>query len=329
MSKLISVVVPCYQVKDYVEHCVGSILNQKFTDYEIILVDDGSTDGTSEICDNLSKNNECIRVVHKENGGLSDARNVGIENAEGQYICFIDSDDYIHPEYLSCLYETMCKTESDVVVCAYETTTELNCPFDELENKEITTMSGDDAVRELILSDKIMNYAWNKLYKKELFDEVRYPLGKKWEDIGATYKIFLISQKVTYVPQVLYYYVQRQGSITSSENINNVLDQYDLLNTRLEDLKSGFPELVDRLQSQLCDCCYNCWSFLQTNKKPLSSCQNEKVEICLDYLNNNGREILLKWAWDKDSETKVRLYFKCRFALKMMINFKRLLSKWR
>lgn len=324
MDVAVSVVVPCYQVEKYLAKCVDSILNQTFADYEIILVNDGSTDATAEICDRYAVAHSNIRVVHKANGGLSDARNAGMKCANGTHICFIDSDDYIHPDYLKTMYQIAAEESADVVVCAYEKVYETNEPaLNTVRSVKNTVFSGDEAVRQLILSQKLMNYAWNKLYRIALFNDVQYPVGKRWEDIGATYKLLNKSKKVVYTDAILYFYLQREGSITASSNIRNSLDQYDLLTERYNDLRVDYPDLKDALCTQLCVCSYNCWSFLQTFKQGLSDEQLEQARNCISFLDENGKMQLKSWTGFENEKYKVWLYFYCRWLLSLMIRIKR------
>ena len=167
------------------------------------------------------------------------------------------------------------------------------------------------------------------LYKKELFDNVKYPVGKRWEDIGVTYKVFDTSKRVVYIDKSLYYYLQRPGSITSSSRIENCLDQYELLLIRYNDLKDDYPEICDALKTQLCACSYNCWSFMQNYKKPLSDEEKQKVRECIEYLNKNGKQMLTRWTGNDEYKSKVKLYFKCPLVLKLIIKAKRLIDMWR
>lgn len=326
MSKkppIISVVVPCFQVENFLERCVNSILNQTFKNFEIILVDDGSTDATRDICDFYAYRFPTIKVIHKENGGLSDARNVGIENAVGEYICFIDSDDSVHPDYLRILFEMIESTDADISVCSYREVNEPCLIYDNITESEVISYSGAEAVRELILSDRMMNYAWNKLYRRLLFLDIKYPVGKRWEDIGTTYKLFDESKKVVYTSSQLYFYLRRTGSITASKNIFNSLDQYELLTERYWFLKEDYPELCDALETQLCVCSYNCWSFLLTFDEKLSDEIKVRTEECIAYLDKKGRSQLKRWKGYENEKYKIKLYFYCRWLLRLLIKIKR------
>ena len=218
-SPIISVVVPVYNVEDYLPECVESILGQTFTDFELILVDDGSLDNCGTMCDSYEKKDSRVHVIHKENGGLSDARNKGIEQAKGRYITFIDSDDYIDATYLHYLYESALNTGADIVQANHTSISDKmgsisadrhNASFD---IKEFDTR---EAIKDFMLYKTQYANVWAKIYKKELFDGVRFPVGKLTEDEYTTYKLILKSQKVICLPKVIYFYRRRQGSIVTS-----------------------------------------------------------------------------------------------------------------
>lgn len=219
MSKpLISVIVPIYHVEKYLNRCVDSIIGQTYTNLEIILVDDGSNDGCPAICDDYAKKDSRIRVIHKENGGLSDARNAGIKEARGEYLSFVDSDDYIHRDMYRILMDELQKADADVSICSYKYVYD-GKPDETDERYEseypVEVMDGIKAQHRYYNGDvKLeLTVAWNKLYKKELFDNLCYPKGKIFEDEYTTYKALYRSNKVCYIDLPLYYYLQRSDSI--------------------------------------------------------------------------------------------------------------------
>lgn len=222
--ELISVILPIYNVEKYLPKCIDSILAQTYTDYEIILVDDGSTDKCGEICDRYAQTDTRIRVIHKKNGGVSDARNVGIDAAKGKYICWVDPDDYIHPQYLETLYAIMQKSNADVVVCDYIT-------YYDGEEEEIIPIRQLPPYEQIgqqhlynneFLTNKRVKYViiWNKLFKADLYQGIRYPVGKVHEDNYTTYKLLDKANKIVYTEQPLYYYMMREKSITHDEGFN-------------------------------------------------------------------------------------------------------------
>ena len=208
----ISVVIPVYNIKDYIQKCVESILSQTFTGFEILLIDDGSTDGSQKICDEYGLKDERITVIHKKNGGLSSARNVGIKEAKGEYICFIDGDDYIDNDMLEILYEHAVRENADIV----EVGSRWIYPNKRLEYSVDKTIICDnlEALEMHLESRCFTAVAWNKLYRLSLFKDIKYPEGCLHEDIGTTYKLLYKAKKLVSVNQVKYNYMQRNNSIS-------------------------------------------------------------------------------------------------------------------
>ena len=220
MKPLISVIVPVYNVEDFVGKCLESITWQSYEDLDIVVVDDGSTDESGKICDEFAKNDERIRVFHKKNGGLSDARNFGIKKAKGELVAFVDSDDWVKKDYIGVMHEVMGANGVDVVVCGYN----------DVKLQDIT-MSGKDAtVRLLTKQENVDIVAWNKLYRKGLFldNGIYFPVGKKHEDTLTTYKILSKARKVTYVSQSLYNYIERRNSIMGEGKIEERLSAREM-----------------------------------------------------------------------------------------------------
>ena len=215
MSK-ISIIVPVYNVELYLHRCIDSILAQTFTDFELILVDDGSPDNCGKICDEYAEKDSCIHVIHKENGGLSDARNAGIDwafaNSDSEWIAFIDSDDWIHPKYLEALYNAVKETGCEISICGYEETTGDSPKVDDI-NLQAVTVSTEDFFCEHNVNAVV---AWGKLYKKGLFQEIRYPVGKLHEDEFTTYKLLFQYENCAFVNQPMYFYYKNTDSITKS-----------------------------------------------------------------------------------------------------------------
>lgn len=233
----VSIIVPVYNVERYLEDCIESILNQTFKDFELILIDDGSTDSSCEICDEYKKKDSRIRVIHKSNGGLSSARNIGLDVACGKYIGFVDSDDSIHPRMYEILYDLIQTHNADISCCDYKRTdTLINCNYEEVDSYEAIEMDNIQAVNSLYNMDTaiILVVAWNKLYSKELFKDIRYEIGKIHEDEFIAHKLLYNSGKTIYANSKLYYYLQREGSITSKEYDNKKLDKITALSQRMK-----------------------------------------------------------------------------------------------
>jgi glycosyltransferase involved in cell wall biosynthesis len=209
-NSLVSVVVPVYNIKNYIEKCLESIISQSYENLEIVVVDDGSTDESGRLCDEFAKKDKRVKVFHKKNGGLSDARNFGIKKSQGEIVALVDGDDYVDADYIKAMYEVMVKDDSDIVVCG----------FDNIIPSSFV-VSGEEATKKLLVEqENIEIVAWNKLYKKELFEKgIEYPVGDKHEDALTTYKLFAEAKKVSYVSKSLYHYVKREDSIMGQKDI--------------------------------------------------------------------------------------------------------------
>ena len=231
----VSIIVPVYQVETYLRQCIDSILAQTFTDFELILVDDGSKDKSGEICEEYAGKDGRVRVIHKENGGLSDARNAGLEQAAGEYFMFVDSDDYIAPTMIERLYNSIQSERADIAACNF-------CyVFDKKEKKDFSTAME----AEVLQGSEIFYYrkndrsygfwtvAWNKLYKSETFRNVRFRFGKYHEDEFWANDIYQLEIRVATIPECLYYYRQRDNSIMGKESIARNLDILEALRERI------------------------------------------------------------------------------------------------
>ncbi len=213
---MITIVVPVYKVEEYLDRCVKSILNQTYTDFELLLVDDGSPDKCGKMCDEYAEKDSRIFVIHQKNGGLSAARNTGLnwfyEQNKSDYITFLDSDDWIHPHYLEFLMNGLTQNNVKVSVCNYKRiTTEI--PHENYDNIEYELTSPEDF---LVNHSWQYNYAWGKLYHKSVFQDVRYPVGKNFEDTFTTYKVLYQCEKIVYTSLPLYYYLRNEAGISRS-----------------------------------------------------------------------------------------------------------------
>jgi len=222
-ADIISVIVPVYKVEKFLVRCVESILAQTYKNLEIILVDDGSPDGSPELCDELSRKYANIQVIHKENGGLSSARNVGIENSHGKYISFIDSDDYIDSNMLMRLYQLIFAHGADVAMCQYLEVND-NTVLPQIKETEERVYVGKE-VEEAFLALKV-DGACVCLYSREAIGDIRFPLGKTSEDIPFNFRVFRRINRFVFVPERRYYYYYNINSISNgclNKNMFNYL----------------------------------------------------------------------------------------------------------
>lgn len=241
MNSLISVIIPAYNVEKYIRKCVLSVLKQTYTNLEVIIVNDGSTDKTGAICDELAKTDDRVKVIHQQNMGLSEARNNGIKLASGEYISLIDGDDIVKKDFLRNMSDAMTKN-IDVVVGGYETINDTKkiLSINKIPN---STLSSEDAtIRLLTKQEDFFVIAWNKLYKRELFtkNNIWYPAKRIHEDNLTTYKLLSKAQNVTIIDSADYLYVKRAGSITDkSKKDLQIQEKINAANEAIKYFPSG------------------------------------------------------------------------------------------
>ena len=232
--ELISVIVPIYNVEKYLSECIDTLIKQSFDNLEIILIDDGSTDNCPTICDEYQKKDKRIKVIHKKNGGLSDARNSGLKIAKGEYIIFVDSDDFVNINFVEVLYNLCVQNNSEMAICKFARVQEItDVDWEFLDNSyEKEIMTGKEFTISVYegKSENLGFVAWNKIYKKELFEKnkIEYPVNRYYEDTFTTFKLLYYSKKVVVTDVPLYYYRSREGSIITSnitlKKLNDMLE---------------------------------------------------------------------------------------------------------
>lgn len=232
---MISVIVPIYNVEKWLRQCIESVQRQSYTDLEIILIDDGSTDNSPTICDEYASSDSRIVVIHKANGGLSDARNAGIKIANGDYLFFLDSDDWLHKDAIKSLVEYSMNNGCDIVQCGHWYASEGSLTFKYRylsDSASPFTLSKSEAMRQLIYNKYYKNFAWGKLYKKKVISDHLFPVGKFFEDSYWQHLIVNEADVVGVLPKPYYYYRQRSDSISgavSHKNIDMILGLYERL----------------------------------------------------------------------------------------------------
>ena len=223
-DETISIIIPVYNVERYLNRCVESVLQETYPHIEVLLIDDGSTDRCGALCDEWAEKDPRIRAVHKENGGISDARNKGLDIAAGEYVVFIDSDDYITADMVKKLYDALKENKADMSICNFLHVDEKGIPIPRLKSVlpiQDEVLSGTEAIIKLHSPTNGHWYgwhysmAWNKLYKKSLFDDIRFPKGKFCEDVFIAHRLYAICSRVACIRDICYYYTQRANSITS------------------------------------------------------------------------------------------------------------------
>lgn len=251
----ISVIIPVYNVEKYINQCINSVINQTYTNLEIILIDDGSPDRCGEICEEYALKDSRIKVIHQSNGGLSKARNSGLDIATGDYIGFVDSDDYIKDNMYEFLLQLLLKNNADISICG---------TFDIEKNsyyEEEHYYNSEEAIKLMLTETKFNTSAWDKLYKRDLFNGIRFPEGKIYEDLATIYKLFHKASKIVYNSQPKYYYRITPNSIMNQSFNYKNMDLLDASYELIEFIKKEYPALTFIAYNRLVRYCV---SFLKT-----------------------------------------------------------------
>ncbi len=288
----LSIIVPIYNVEKYLSRCIESILNQTFKDFELILVNDGSTDNCKEICEKYKRMDSRIIVANKKNGGLSSARNLGIDISKGDYIGFVDSDDFIDVHMYEILLNTINAYDSDIVICDYYKVNEYDIKkYEKMKsnNKDIKVenINNIDAIERIITRDIKIVVAWNKIYKRSLFDNLRYKEGVICEDEFLAHRIFYKCNKVSIINQKLYYYIQRKGSIINSPFSSKDFDKIYAIKDRVDFLnEKKITNLIDKAEKSFMD--YFVWNYF-------TECQRlENIEYELKRLKKEFNSVFYR-----------------------------------
>ncbi len=262
----LSIIIPIYNVEAYLKETLDSVGHQEYQDYELILVDDGSTDGSGAICDEYARQDERVRVIHQENGGVSAARNAGVAAAKGDFIGFVDSDDLIEPDMYAALVKIADEYRADVVQCRHNR----DGLSERKERKlDVVIKDGEQYVRD-IFTHRGREYTnqvslWTKIYRRELFCNIHFPEGQTYEDEQEAYKLCLKAKKIALVEDELYHYVKREDSIITGISAKKLHDKQLALQDRVYYLPRRLPELEKVCAVSFYD--YSASVLLQTYKK--------------------------------------------------------------
>ena len=302
MKDKISVIIPVYNVEEYLCKCVEGIINQTYANLEIILVDDGSTDKSGQLCDELSTTDSRITVLHKKNGGLSDARNYGIEKATGKYITFVDSDDTVAVNYIDTLYELIIKYNADISIC--------NCVHcyegEKIQFREAdytVAFETEKAISNMLYQKLFLVSAWAKLYKIEFFSDTKFPIGKLYEDSAIMYQIFEKAKLIAFSNAEIYGYFHREGSITTQKFNDKNFDILDISKEIFEHYKNN-KEIKDAAIS------YYVVAALRIYLNcPSESAYRDRINEVKHIISSNGLTVLR----DKQARKKTKLGVLCYF----------------
>ena len=257
----ISVIVPVYKVEPYLRKCLDSIVGQTYRNLEIILVDDGSPDNCGAICDEYAARDERIKVIHKENGGVASARNAGLAMANGDYIGWIDSDDWIETDMLEFLLEGAQRHGADIAVCGrVEVYPTRQVPLG-WENEKI--LDAEQAIGFLLEDDLLRNYLCDKLWRRELFQDICFPEGRNFEDVAVTYRLIEKAEKIVCLPGYKYFYLQREDGIVRSSDIHNNLAYYRAEQERYLYLRERYPQFQEQMEIGLVLSVVHTWEICQ------------------------------------------------------------------
>lgn len=320
MNQLISVIVPIYKVENYLKKCINSIVNQTYNNIEIILVDDGSPDNCGIICDEYAKKDKRVKVIHKKNGGLSDARNYGIEASTGDYIIFVDSDDYISKNMCEILIKNALKYDADIISCNYkEIYSDNNREKINKQSikKELEIYNNLEVIYKYFFDYTIdINVVWNKLYKRKIFfgnNCVRFPKGKLHEDDYTVCKLYYYANRIVIINDALYYYVRHCNSITGRFSEINILDKIDAIIEHYNFAKNKDIKLKYMVQAKGIDC-YKDYICLQSTEKI-----NKKIIDFRECILKNKKNIFKNpyMNWKKYIKF-ILIYINARYILKKL-----------
>lgn len=294
-KSLISIIIPCYNVEHYLPKCIDSVLQQTYPNLEIWLVDDGSPDKCGEICDEYATKDDRVRVIHKSNGGLSDARNVAIDRATGEWIAFVDSDDYVSPDYIETLYENAIDNNCKCSVVQPISFNDGKEPIPNIKGK-VEVLTAQEAIESMFYQTKLDTSAWNKLYHRSLFEtEIRYPKGLLFEDNPTTFRLFALCDKIAINSKQLYYYRLREGSIEAQDFTPAKLDQGLAIIKMMEQ----YPDITNPIQSAF-RCKQASLAFHFIMKMPNDYNQKDKL---WKYVRDNRWMVI----WNRRARLKTRI----------------------
>lgn len=308
MEKIISVVIPIYNTEKYLEDCIKSVVNQSYTNLDIILVNDGSTDKSKDICEKWTKKDSRIRLINQSNMGAAMAKNVGLNNIKGDLFMILDSDDLLHKNNIEILYHYMQKEKSDIIEACYTTIYKEFKNIDIHQNSKKENFNTENALKELIISRKFHQTPWNKLYKTELLKDIRFPKDKYIDDEYWTYKLFANAKRITWINEVLYYYRQHEESTMGRMYSIKRLDAIDALYDRYKFMKKNFPNLSTlSCKVFLNNCIYNFQKLCMFNELD----NNQKFRE--DLLKKIRQTIKREKINNLNFKEKLLFYFFCKY----------------
>lgn len=321
----VSVIVPIYQVEDYLSRCLDSIMNQTFTDFECILVNDGSKDRSKEIAERYVSIDHRFVLINKKNGGLSSARNAGIEKANGQYLCFVDSDDCLHSRYLEHLYFMISKSDSDMSICGFKSF-EFDKETDVYADAKLSYEVKDQDIIYSLVGERRLDFivAWNKMYRRDLFDSIRYPEGKLHEDEFIAHELLRRAKRVAFTSLPLYFYFQRSDSIMGKKFSIRNLDALEAFEQRVQkSVEWHFPKLETATRAMICGWIYDRFILISKLDRQIEDRIYEQFQRHYNQLKTSNYHF-------GENTRRFALFAKNRKTLKLLLAYgkiKRLLKR--
>jgi glycosyltransferase involved in cell wall biosynthesis len=310
----ISIIIPIYNVEKYIRRCLDSVINQTYKNLEIILVDDGSTDQSGKICDRYALEDNRIIVIHKTNEGLSDARNAGLDIAMGEYILYVDGDDYVTLDYAEVLYKNLKDYNADISFAAFDYVYEEdNDEKNRNDNHNVEIWQTQEIIKNMLLQRKITTSVWGVLSKRCYWDNIRFPVGKLYEDLATSYKIYSQAQRAVFQGKCIYFYLMRSGSIQNSTFSITKLDELQFALECKDFIKENYPNLEEASINRLVSSSFHIL-FSMGNWR-----DNLQVSFQLKQIIKQYRRLMVL---GKDVNKKVRLGCLCTY---LGFNFTRLI----
>lgn len=254
---LVSVIVPVYGVEDYLEKCIESMRSQTYRNLQIILIDDGSPDNCGAICDEYAKTDSRISVIHKPNGGVASARNAGLRAAMGEYIGWVDPDDWIQPDMFEYLLSNAVRYGADITVCGRIEQYVSRQVYKGWAETEL--INCEEALKRLLENREMGNYLWDKLFKRGLFEGVAFPEGRTFEDVAVMHRLFVKAERVLCLPEYKYNYTQRENSIVGKQSLIGRINQFNANRERYDELSAVWPQFEPYLAAECIENGINVW----------------------------------------------------------------------
>ena len=297
---LISVIIPVYNVAPYLRRCVESVLCQTHRRLQVILVDDGSTDGSGILCDDIATQDERVEVIHQPNSGVSAARNAGMSVARGEYIGFVDSDDYLMPDMYSYLLSGINKYHSQISVCDFFVRqgswnpsvgpvagSEAPAGYWPAHGNGLMVLNSSDAIALLIADSILQNYLWDKLYQASLWDDISFPDGRVFEDVSTIYKVICRAERIAMLPEAKYVYEPLASGIVRKRSIRNEIDGVTAYEQRARDLAPSFPSLKTELVDGVIKSMITVWQLSWDNRNCITPDMKERIRLFSQFVRNN------------------------------------------